>query len=62
MPYEDYHLSCFAGLEISISGYARQKSSLARLLNDNGGRYTPQLNRPTCHVLVAEAAPTEKTQ
>ena len=58
--YSPHRLKPFAGLEICISGYVRRKLQLGQHIKDHGGRYNPELNRATCHVLVCEQPTGQK--
>ena len=52
--FTGHRLKPFAGLEICISGYVQRKVLLAKLINQLGGRYNPELNKATGNVLVCE--------
>jgi hypothetical protein len=59
-PLEPYKLGYLAGLEVSISGYSRQKSQLAQMIQAGGATYMAQMNKQSCRVLVAEQADSSK--
>ena len=59
-PFEGHRLAVFAGLEICISGYVKQKPQLGAFINKLGGRYNAELNKATCHVLVCEVPSGQK--
>ena len=55
-----HQLQPFAGLEICISGYVKQKVQWGKKINAHGGLYNAELNRATCDVLICEEPKGQK--